>query len=75
MSQLNMLKGITEIEYLCGAKYRGQLRGKFRHGVGMILYDPKDKPIIGKWVDDICTHDGVKHPIRELTAISVLEYD
>jgi hypothetical protein len=41
----------------------------------MILYDPKDKPIIGKWVDDICTHDGVKHPIRELTAISVLEYD
>jgi hypothetical protein len=27
---------IFDIDYLCGAKYRGQLQGQYRHGIGSI---------------------------------------
>ena len=69
-----MIKGITEIEYLCGAKYRGQLRGKYRHGVGMIQYSANEKPIIGRWTNDKMILEGIEHPTRKMTEISVIEF-
>lgn len=32
------ISGINDIDYLCGAKYRGKLQGKYRHGVGALIY-------------------------------------
>ena len=56
---LDLLPNINDIDYLCGAKYRGQLQGQFRHGIGSIMYSEKDEPIIGYWNHDICMKGGV----------------
>jgi hypothetical protein len=60
---------------LCGAKYRGQLSGQYRHGIGYIQYSESEEPIIGYWKKDIMIHNGVQHPTRELKPIAVSEYE
>ena len=55
----DLLNDINDIDYLCGAKYRGQLQGMYRHGIGSIQYSENDEWIIGYWKEDICIHDGV----------------
>ena len=66
---------IFDIDYLCGAKYRGQLQGQYRHGIGSIQYSEQEEPIIGYWKEDICVVGSVQHPTRELQAISVQQYE
>ena len=71
ITSVDMLNDIHDIDYLCGARFRGQLQGKYRHGIGSIQYSENEPAIIGYWKDDICIHEGVKHPIKELQAIAV----
>lgn len=73
---LDGISGINDIDYLCGAKYRGQLQGMYRHGVGALIYaEMPDKPLIGYWKEDLLVVDGVTHPNKKLEAISVVEYE
>ena len=48
-----------EIEYLDGNIYRGELRGKRRHGFGMIIYKETGDRIIGIWKNDFMWKEGV----------------
>lgn len=76
MNGLDILPEIYDIDYLCEAKYRGQLQGQYRHGIGAIQYSANEEPIIGYWKDNKCIDkDGVEHPTRELVAIAVQPYE
>lgn len=72
-----MLPNIYDIEFLCGAHYRGELKGQYRHGVGAISYlgYNKGQYLIGYWKNDNMIYDGVEHPTRALEAISVALYE
>ena len=67
-----------EIEYLDGNIYRGELRGKRRHGFGMIIYKETSDRVIGIWKNDFMWKDGVQHPLAkygELIPLSVAKYE
>ena len=67
-----------EIEYMSGDIYRGELRGKNRHGFGMIIYKETGERVIGIWKNDIMIKDGVEHPLKkygELIPLSVAKYE
>ena len=53
------MPNIYDIDYLCGAKYRGELRGQYRHGVGAIKYSEQEEPIIGFWKNDFMMNQNV----------------
>lgn len=48
-----------EIVYLDENVYRGELRGKRRHGFGMIIYKDTGDRVIGIWKNDYMMKDGV----------------
>ena len=69
------MPNIYDIDYLCGARYRGELKGQYRHGVGAITYSEDDEPIIGFWKHDKMVHGGIEHPTKSLEAIAVTQYE
>ena len=68
---VDSMPNIYDIDYLCGARYRGELKGQYRHGVGAITYNENEKPIIGFWKYDKMNYNGVEHPTKPLEPIAV----
>ena len=61
----DVLNEVFDIEYINGDKYRGELAGDKRHGVGMYTY-ANGLSVIGYFKDNFLTTDeGEKHPNYE----------
>lgn len=71
---LDTMPNVYDIDYLCGAKYRGELKGQYRHGVGALLYEEHAEPLIGFWKNDIMILDSIEHPTKILEPIAITKY-
>lgn len=74
-ASFDTIPNIYDIDYLCGAHYRGELKGQYRHGVGAIKYSETEEPIIGFWKNDKMIQGVIEHPTRLLEAIAVTQYE
>ena len=53
-----------DIKYFNGDKYRGELAGDSRHGVGMFSY-ADGRSVIGEFKDNFLEQDDQTHPYYE----------